>query len=180
MTGPMIHYVSTRAKLGAAASRKCCCRRLAEDGGLFVPERWPSFSADSSGPCAGWTTLTRGPLAGPLHRWLLRRGRSAAAGPACLRRFDHPATAPLRHLADDAWLLELFHGPTLAFKDFAMQLLAAMFDEVLARRGQRVTIVGATSGDTGAAAIRAFAGKGQIRIAMLHPEAASRRCSAAR
>ncbi|MFO1072043.1 MAG: hypothetical protein U1E17_04970 [Geminicoccaceae bacterium] len=66
---------------------------------------------------------------------------------------------PLRHLGGDRWLLELFHGPTLAFKDFAMQLLAAMFDAVLARRGEQLTIVGATSGDTGAAAVHAFAGK---------------------
>jgi threonine synthase len=83
--------------------------------------------------------------------------------------FGHPATAPLKQLGPDDWLLELFHGPTLAFKDFAMRLLARMFDRVLSRRGRQVTIVGATSGDTGAAAVRAFAGMANLRVAMLHP-----------
>ena len=167
----MIHYVSTRGQAGRRSFEEVLLAGLAEDGGLFVPESWPSFSADELRALRGldYPSLAARLLA-PFtvgcfdEADLLRLARRAYAD------FDHPATAPLRHLADDAWLLELFHGPTLAFKDFAMQLLAAMFDEVLARRGQRVTIVGATSGDTGAAAIHAFAGKGQIRIAMLHPE----------
>ena len=167
----MIHYVSTRGQAGRRSFEEVLLAGLAEDGGLFVPESWPSFSADELRALRGldYPSLAARLLA-PFtvgcfdEADLLRLARRAYAD------FDHPATAPLRHLADDAWLLELFHGPTLAFKDFAMQLLAAMFDEVLARRGQRVTIVGATSGDTGAAAVHAFAGKGQIRIAMLHPE----------
>jgi threonine synthase len=84
-------------------------------------------------------------------------------------RFDHPATAPLRQLGHDQWLLELFHGPTLAFKDFAMQLLGRLFETVLARRGERVTIIGATSGDTGAAAVGALAGLASVDVAILHP-----------
>ena len=167
----MIHYVSTRGQAGRRSFEDVLLAGLAEDGGLFVPESWPSFSADE---LRSMRSLDYPGLAARLlapftvgcfdEADLLRLAQRAYGG------FNHPATAPLRHLSGDEWLLELFHGPTLAFKDFAMQLLAAMFDEVLARRGERITIVGATSGDTGAAAVQAFAGKRQIRIAMLHPE----------
>ncbi|MFL5335240.1 MAG: threonine synthase [Geminicoccaceae bacterium] len=166
-----MHYVSTRGQAGRRSFEEVLLAGLAEDGGLFVPESWPSFSPAELRAMRGldYPTLAARLLA-PFTVGcfdvadLLRLARRAYAG------FDHPATAPLRHLAGDEWLLELFHGPTLAFKDFAMQLLAAMFDEVLARHGERLTIVGATSGDTGAAAVQAFAGKRQIRLAMLHPE----------
>jgi threonine synthase len=167
----MIRYISTRGQAGRRSFEDVLLAGLAEDGGLFVPESWPSFSSSELRAMRGldYPTLAARVLA-PFTVGcfsdddLLRLARRAYA------EFDHAATAPLRHLAGDEWLLELFHGPTLAFKDFAMQLLAAMFDEALARRGQQVTIVGATSGDTGAAAVHAFAGKAQIRIAMLHPQ----------
>ena len=167
----MIHYVSTRGQAGRRSFEEVLLAGLAEDGGLFVPESWPAFALED---LRRWRKLDYPALTARMlapftagcfdEDDLLRLATRAYAG------FDHPAIAPLRQLGRDNWLLELFHGPTLAFKDFAMQLLAAMFDEVLRRRGEQVTIVGATSGDTGAAAVHAFAGKPQVRIAMLHPE----------
>ena len=166
----MILYVSTRGQAGRRSFEEVLLAGLAEDGGLFVPEAWPGFSAAElrAMRALDYPALAARVLA-PFaegcfgHDDLLALARKAYAP------FDHAATAPLRHLEGDSWLLELFHGPTLAFKDFAMQLLAGMFDAVLARRGERLTIVGATSGDTGAAAVAAFAGRRRIRIAMLHP-----------
>ena len=167
----MTTYVSTRGQAGRRSFEDVLLAGLAEDGGLFVPECWPSFSL---GELRAMRSLDYPELAARLLA-PFTTGCFAEAGLLHLARrayaqFDHAATAPLRHLAGNDWLLELFHGPTLAFKDFAMQLLAAMFDEVLARRGEHVTIVGATSGDTGAAAVHAFAAKRQVRIAMLHPQ----------
>ncbi len=94
--------------------------------------------------------------------------------------FGHKAVTPLVQMDETHWLLELFHGPTLAFKDVALQMLGRLFDTFLERRGEQLTIVGATSGDTGSAAIRAVAGLERVEIFMLHPMAGSAMCSAAR
>jgi threonine synthase len=164
-------YVSTRGQAGERSFEDVLLAGLAEDGGLFVPAGWPSFGRRELEAMRGLAypelaarllaPFTEGCFDEQALRELAHRAYAA---------FTHRAVAPLRQLDANDWLLELFHGPTLAFKDFAMQLLAAMFDAVLARRGEELTIVGATSGDTGAAAVRAFAGKPRIRIAMLHPE----------
>ncbi len=143
---------------------------LATDGGLYVPERFPELSA------ARLRSLVGRPYAeivaevvwpfveGSLSRDVLdRRVDHAYAG------FAHAAVAPLKQLGSSHWLLELFHGPTLAFKDFALQLLGLLFEEVLERSRKTITIVGATSGDTGSAAIHAVAGRDRMRIVILHP-----------
>jgi threonine synthase len=163
----MTVYVSTRGAAGRRGFEDVLLAGLAEDGGLFVPEAWPALDLAALRGLSYAETTARvlRPFVGDCfgEDELRELCGDAYAG------FAHPATAPLKQLGPDEWLLELFHGPTLAFKDFAMQLLARMFDRVLGRRGRRVTIVGATSGDTGAAAVRAFAGMGNVRIAMLHP-----------
>ena len=140
---------------------------LAEDGGLYVPETLPKLD---------FATLTGLPYADLAARIVaLFAGDNFAKGE--LRRatetvytgFRHPAVTPLVQLDEGLWLLELFHGPTLAFKDLALQLLGQLFDTALARRGERVTIVGATSGDTGSAALEACRDRSAIDIFFLYP-----------
>jgi len=146
-------------------------RGLAPDGGLYLPDQWPSLSEDElrnlrGRPYAEIAARIMAPFLGttlPADR-LARMLADTYAG------FDHEAVAPLRQIDADLWLLELFHGPTLAFKDYALQLVGRLFDEVLARRGGRVTIVGATSGDTGSAAIEAVRDRATADIFMLYPE----------
>jgi threonine synthase len=166
-----MRYISTR---GAAAPRDfegVLLAGLAEDGGLFMPETWPVLTS------AEWRALRGLPYADlaahilarftggqPDHATLLPLLRQAYGG------FGHPAVAPLVQLDTRVFALELFHGPTLAFKDMAMQALGLLFDHVLARRGERVTIVGATSGDTGSAAIEACRDRAAVDIVILHPE----------
>ena len=138
MTERRFHYLSTRGQAGRRSFEDVLLAGLAEDGGLFVPESWPSFSADELRAMRGldYPALAARLLAGFTtgcftEEQLLRLARQAYTP------FDHAATAPLRHLAGDGWLLELFHGPTLAFKDVAMQLLGRLFDDVLAKRRAR-------------------------------------------
>ncbi|MFC3123883.1 threonine synthase [Pseudoroseomonas globiformis] len=166
-----MRYVSTRGQAPARDFSSVLLAGLAEDGGLFMPESWPVFSA------AEWRALrglpyaelaarvmapfTEGSLPGDTLRLMTQR---AYAG------FGHAATAPLVQIEPQIFALELFHGPTLAFKDMAMQLLGQLFDHVLAERGERVTIVGATSGDTGSAAIEACRDRDNIDVVILHPE----------
>jgi threonine synthase len=143
---------------------------LARDGGLYVPETWPTFSP---GDIAGFKDLSYCETAFAVFRPFMSGSISdddlgqliddAYAG------FDGEDIAPLKQLGDNEWLMELFHGPTLAFKDYAMQFLGRIFDHVLKGRGQRVTIVGATSGDTGPAAIEACRGREAIEIFILYP-----------
>ncbi|HYM03646.1 MAG TPA: threonine synthase [Stellaceae bacterium] len=144
---------------------------LARDGGLYLPEAWPPFSADAFRALRGSSyaeiaTAVVTPFVGDaIDASSLRRIVEAAyAG------FGHAAVAPLKQLAPELWLLELFHGPTLAFKDYALQLVGPLFEHVLERRGARVTIVGATSGDTGSAAIEACRDRDAIDIFILFPK----------
>jgi threonine synthase len=169
-----VRYLSTRDGRATPATRSfedVLLAGLAEDGGLFVPEQLPALDA------AEWQTL-----AGLSYAELAARVIALFAGEAFdsaeLRRltasaygnFRHAAIAPLIQLDERLWLLELFHGPTLAFKDLALQLVGLMFDAVLARRGEHVTIVGATSGDTGSAALAACRDKAALDIFMLYPQ----------
>ena len=165
-----MRYISTRGEAARRDFAGVLLAGLAEDGGLFVPESWPSVSQ------AEWRAMR----ALPYHALAARIVSLFAdeAFPAgvleamCARayaRFTHPAVAPLVQLDDGLFALELFHGPTLAFKDFAMQLLGPMFEHVLARQGRRLTIVGATSGDTGSAAIEACRDRAGIEMVILHP-----------
>jgi threonine synthase len=163
-------YISTRGSAPALDFENVTLAGLATDGGLYVPESWPTFSAGQIRAMAGLSyveTAVRVMLpfvAGSLTEDELREMCTAAYG-----RFAHKAVTPLVQLDHRQWLLELFHGPTLAFKDVALQLLGLLFETFLARREDRITIVGATSGDTGSAAIDAVAGRNKIDIFMLHP-----------
>jgi threonine synthase len=164
----MISYVSTRGGAGERSFEEVLLGGLAEDGGLFVPAAWPAIDLAELVGLDYPETVAR--LLAPFTAGCFDQTELLAMARAAYGEFRHAATAPLVQLGHDEWLLELFHGPTLAFKDFAMQLLGRMFEAVLARRGQGITIVGATSGDTGAAAVRAFAGLERIRVAILYPE----------
>ncbi len=166
-----MRYVSTRGQAPVRDFSGVLLAGLAEDGGLYVPETWPALTH------ADWRALRGLPYAELAARLLaLFVGdclpfatlqavcRDAYAG------FGHPAVAPLVQLDHDLFACELFHGPTLSFKDMALQVLGRLFDHVLAERDARVAIVGATSGDTGSAAIEAFAGRDRADIVILHPD----------
>jgi threonine synthase len=140
---------------------------LADDGGLYVPERWPELPPARAGePYASVAAGVVGAFAGEeLDPGVL--GRLCAEA---YSSFRHPAVCPLLQLDAGEWLLELFHGPTLAFKDLALQLVGRLFDHVLAERGRRITVLVATSGDTGSAAISGLASCGRAEIVVLYPE----------
>ncbi len=164
-------YVSTRGQSPELEFEEVLLAGLARDGGLYVPVEWPQLSERKIRAMAGLpygevALRVMKPFIGPAvpDAELERMIGEAYAG------FGHKAVAPLVQIDANDWLLELFHGPTLAFKDVAMQILARLFDYVLARRGQRITVVGATSGDTGSAAIEAFRGRETSDIFILHPE----------
>ncbi len=162
-----MRYVSTRGTAAPLSFDDALLAGLASDGGLYVPESWPRLETDRL------RGLPYTALAEAVLRPFVGDGTTAAALPRLLAQayagFSHPAVAPLREIDDGLWLMELFHGPTLAFKDVALQLLGRMFDAVLTARGERVTIIGATSGDTGSAAIEACRDRKAIDIFILHP-----------
>ncbi|BBF68185.1 threonine synthase [Sphingomonas bisphenolicum] len=166
-----MQYQSTRGSAPALGFEDVTLAGLASDGGLYLPTSWPAFSADQIRDLAGLSYVETAVrvmapfVAGSLHEDELRELCTAAYG-----RFSHQAVTPLVQLDHQNWLLELFHGPTLAFKDVALQLLGQLFERFLSRRDDHLTIVGATSGDTGSAAIDAVAGREKIDIFMLHPE----------
>ncbi|QZH75332.1 MAG: threonine synthase [Erythrobacter sp.] len=165
-----MRYVSTRGSAPALDFKGVTLAGLASDGGLYVPERWPRFTeaqiaAMAGLPYAELAVRVMTPfVAGSLTEDELRDLCTAAYG-----RFSHAAVTPLTQFDQQHWLLELFHGPTLAFKDVALQLLGRLFEHFLKGSDDHLTIVGATSGDTGSAAIDAVAGRSQVDIFMLHP-----------
>ncbi len=165
-----MEYVSTRGRAPALDFAGATLAGLASDGGLYVPREWPRFSADEIAAMAGlpYAELAAKVMA-PFVAGSLTEDRLLELTTEAYGRFAHKAVTPLVQLDEQNWLLELFHGPTLAFKDVALQLLGLLFEEFLGRTGQNLTIVGATSGDTGSAAIDAVAGRDRVDIFMLHP-----------
>ncbi|MCC0065568.1 MAG: threonine synthase [Rhodovulum sp.] len=164
-------YVSTRGNAPKLGFEEAMLAGLARDGGLYVPESWPQLSPDEIAAFAG---LPYEEVALRVMRPYLGGAFGEAEFLDILARayagFDHPARCPLRQTGPNDWLLELFHGPTLAFKDVAMQLIGQMFEESLKRNDRRLTIVGATSGDTGSAAIEAFRGRAGVEVFILFPD----------
>ncbi|HSM52947.1 MAG TPA: threonine synthase [Erythrobacter sp.] len=164
-------YISTRGSAPALDFEGATLAGLASDGGLYLPREWPRFSADEIAAMAGLpyaelaTRVMLPFVEGSLTEEELRSLCRQAYG-----RFSHDAVTPLVQLDEQQWLLELFHGPTLAFKDVALQLLGLLFETFLSRRKSNLTIIGATSGDTGSAAIDAVAGRDGVDIFMLHPK----------
>jgi threonine synthase len=165
-----LRYVSTRGAAPVLGFEDVLLAGLARDGGLYLPETWPTFSDAEIAAFAGLTYAeTAARIAMPFIGGAIPEAVLAEIAAASYAGFDHAATAPLRQLDSSLWLLELFHGPTLAFKDYALQLVGRLFDHVLRRRGQRITLIGATSGDTGSAAIEACRGLAAVDIFILHP-----------
>jgi threonine synthase len=144
---------------------------LARDGGLYVPETWPRVAPETIAAFAGQPFAeVAATVLEPFTGGAIPRDELLALAHDAYARFGHPAVTPLVQIDRNLWILELFHGPTLAFKDVAMQLLARLMDRVLAARDARVTVVGATSGDTGGAAIEAFRGSRRVEAIVLFPQ----------
>jgi threonine synthase len=165
-----MEYISTRGSAPSLDFAGATLAGLASDGGLYVPREWPRFTDAEIAAMAGlpYAQLAARIMA-PFVAGSLTEERLLELTTAAYGRFAHAAVTPLVQLDEQQWLLELFHGPTLAFKDVALQLLGLLFEEFLGRSDQNLTIVGATSGDTGSAAIDAVAGRAKIDIFMLHP-----------
>ena len=164
-------YISTRGTAPKLGFEDVLLAGLARDGGLYVPEIWPSLTREAIAGLAGKpfheiATAVIHPFTGGT----LAKDSLAAMARDAYEGFGHAAVTPLVQIAPNTFVLELFHGPTLAFKDVAMQLLARLMDHVLEKRGQRATIVGATSGDTGGAAIEAFRGSKRCDVVILYPD----------
>lgn len=163
-------YQSTRGQAPTLPFTDALLAGLARDGGLYLPQSYPRLSAAQIADFAGrsYADVAEAVLAPFCGGEIDADSLSEMIGEA-YSTFRHPAITPLAQIDDNLFVLELFHGPTLAFKDVAMQLLGRMMDHVLKKRGQRATIVGATSGDTGAAAIEAFRGLDQVDVFILYP-----------
>ena len=166
-----MRYLSTRGEAPAVSFTDALLIGLARDGGLYLPETWPQLSARE---IAGFKGKSYADVAveviKPFVGGTISDAELARMAREAYAAFDDPAVAPLHELKPGEYLLELFHGPTLAFKDVAMQLLARLMDHVLRERRERATIVVATSGDTGGAAVEAFRGRDRVDLVILFPD----------
>lgn len=166
----MLH-VSTRGEAPALSFSDALLAGLARDGGLYVPKAWPTLTADEIAGFSGQSyAQVAERIVGSLTDGDIEGSALSAMIAEAYATFRHPAVCPLNQIGDNLFVLELFHGPTLAFKDVAMQLLGRLMDHVLKLRGERATIVGATSGDTGGAAIDAFKGLERVDVFILYPQ----------
>ena len=165
-----MRYISTRGEAPPLGFVDVMLAGLARDGGLYVPESWPQLSADTVAGFAGRPyPEVACEVIGPFIGDAIPPADLARMTREAYDNFRHPATVPLVQIGNNQFVLELFHGPTLAFKDLAMQLLARLMDHALKARGERTTIVVATSGDTGGAAVEAFRGCAQADVVVLYP-----------
>lgn len=166
-----VKYISTRGEAPILGFEDALLAGLASDGGLYVPESWPRLS---EAMIAGFADKSFAEIAvAVLHPFMgddVPPDRLAEMVNEAYAAFEHEAVTPLTDLGDGQYFLELYHGPTLAFKDVAMQLLARLMDDALGRRGDRATIIGATSGDTGGAAIEAFRSREAVDVFILFPD----------
>ena len=161
-------YVSTRGGAPATDFAEALLRGMAPDGGLYMPAAWPKVSPDAWTTGRGYAGIAQTAMA-PFIGDALPAGALDRALERLVAGFGPAEVTPLVRLEDGLYLLELFHGPTAAFKDLAMQLAASLASEALAASGETLTLVTATSGDTGAAAVAAFANQPRIRLIVLHP-----------
>lgn len=165
-----MNYISTRGQAPALNFEEVLLAGLASDGGLYVPEKLPTFDRET---IASWAGHSYAELAfeviSPFVAGCISDAELRAMIDETYAGFNHTAVAPLVELGSNEWVLELFHGPTLAFKDFALQLLGRLMDHVLEKRGERLVIMGATSGDTGSAAIEGCRHSKHVDIFILHP-----------
>ena len=162
-------FTSTRGESRKLTFLEAVAEGLAPDGGLYVPENMP----DISGLLKGWEGLSYPDLCFEFLRLFsedIPDGDLKKIVDCSYKKFDDPAIAPLRKLDDSLWLLELYHGPTLAFKDFALQFLGNLYEYMLLKSSRKMNVLGATSGDTGSAAINGLLGKKGVNIFILYPE----------
>jgi len=163
-------YVSTRGQAPELGFADVLLAGLARDGGLYVPSSWPSITV---GDLERFSSMPYADVAAevmwPFVEGSIDRDAFVAMVADTYATFDVEEVIPLTDLGDGIWLAELFHGPTLAFKDVALQLVGRLFDHELTRRGEKVTVVGATSGDTGSAAIEALRDRASAEVFILHP-----------
>lgn len=166
-----MQFISTRGGAPPSSFSDCLLAGLAPDGGLYLPAAWPQFTAAE---IAAFKSMRYQDVAFQILSRFTRDSFSdaelQAAITAAYADFDAPDIAPLSEIGEGRYLLELFHGPTLAFKDIALQVLGQLFSRALAKRGGRATIVAATSGDTGSAAIAALGGLPNIDVFVMHPK----------
>lgn len=163
-------YVSTRGRAPVLGFSDVLLAGLAEDGGLYLPSKWPEVAPATIARFAGRPYAeVAADIVGRFVGDEIAPGTLARMCAEAYAGFGHRAVTPLVQMGPNEWLLELFHGPTFAFKDLAMQLLARLMDHVLAERGGRATIVAATSGDTGGSAIEAFRGRALVDVFILFP-----------